>query len=76
MSVAGNYNNLPRSSKTTAKKIDYLAEMRIQRENAQTLGEYDGIYRKITNERTIDQLMNDHNLNEYERLDAVKRKAD
>ena len=46
--------DIPRSSKTTAKKIDYLAEMRIQRENAQTMGEYDGIYRKITNELTID----------------------
>ena len=73
---SGKYD-YPQSSKTTAKKIDYLAEMRMQRENAQNMGEYDGSgYRKINNERTIDQLMNDHNLNEYERLDAVKRKAD
>lgn len=36
----------------------------------------DSVKRKYNHERTIDQLMKDQSLNEYERLTAVKRKAD
>lgn len=49
--------------------------MRLQREEQQS-SEFEGHKRKILNERTIDQLINDQNLNEYEKLDLVKRKAD
>ena len=50
-------------------KIDYLAEQRQKREQ-------DSDYKTRNNERTLDQLMNDNRLNEYEKMDAVKRRAD
>ena len=50
-------------------KIDYLAVQRQKREQ-------DSDYKTRNNERTLDQLMNDNRLNEYEKMDAVKRRAD
>ena len=49
--------------------IDYLAQMRELREK-------DVDYKHKNNERTLDQLMNDNRLNEYEKMDAIKRRAE
>lgn len=65
------------------KHKNYLAEMRAQREQMDSMvgsadpEDYGYSKRKVNNElRNIDQLFNDRRLNDYEKLDAVKRKAD
>lgn len=67
------YNDLPSQKIKKSKHIDYLAEMREKRELGK---DSDNYKRRNFNERSIDQLMRDQTLNEYERLSAVKRKAD
>ena len=52
------------------QKTDYLAEMRQHRLDDESKG-----IKRLDNEKTIDHLLHDKNLNEYERLEAVKRKA-
>lgn len=52
------------------QKTDYLAEMRQHRLDDESKG-----IKRLDNEKTIEHLLHDKNLNEYERLEAVKRKA-
>ena len=61
---------------TAKPKRDYLAEMRLNREAEENRQGGPHTAKKRAAERTIDQLMNDHKLSEYEKMDAVKRKAE
>ena len=57
-------------------KVDYLAARRLNRQAEEEAAGGPGALNKRNNERTLEQLMNDKNLNEYEKMDAVKRKAE
>lgn len=57
-------------------KVDYLAARRLNRQAEEEAAGGPGAIKKRNNERTLDQLMNDKTLNDYEKMDAVKRKAE
>lgn len=56
------------------KQTDYLAELRRKREA--NGGNVKKSQRNDVSSRTIDQLMNDKTLNEYQKMEAVRKKAD
>ena len=52
-----------------AKQIDYLAEFRLKKDGNEN---YEN---SNNNEKVINQLLNDKTMNEFEKMEAVKRKA-
>lgn len=54
------------------KSVDYLKELRIKREQE----EKDGVYKQNKSEKYFQKYMNDPSLNDYERVELVKRKAE
>ena len=68
--TTGVRSNNPLSSRRKDDKNDYLAQMRSKRKGVANTGDL----AKQT-ERQIERLMKDDRLNDYERVDAVKRQA-
>ena len=69
---------MPQSTKAI-KKPDYLAELRnqrLERENFLNNSENGSPNRRHLTEKTIENLLHDRKLNEYEKIDAVKREAE
>lgn len=54
------------------KSVDYLKEIRLKRDQ----DERDGVVKRKTNDEMLDKYLNDPNLNDYERLEIVRRKAE
>jgi hypothetical protein len=54
------------------RSVDYLKELRIKREQ----DEKDGLVKYRITEKQFDKYFNDPKLNDYERVEMVKRKAE
>lgn len=65
-------NNTSTENANVQKSVDYLKDLRFKREQ----DEKDGIVKKRTNDAQIERCMNDPNLNDYERLEMVRRRAE
>ena len=67
-------NQLSSKRSRLADKNDYLGQMRLKRQiKEQSMANQP---EKISNEQQIDKLIRSEKLNEYERIDAVKKKAE
>ena len=68
--TTGGRSGAPLSSRRRDEKNDYLAQMRNKRKGATNAND---VAKQA--ERNIERLMKDDKLNDYERVDAVKRQA-
>ena len=73
--ISENKNGSPngKMDENVMKSLDYLKELRVKREKEET----DGLApKRATESQRIEKLLQDKSLNDYERMELVKRHAE